>query len=70
MGELRNMQSAPKKIENWRNKTIKSIQARCSEKGWQEWRKEHMAKKFGKSSITELSDEEVKQLYQTVWSKK
>ncbi|MGM3162425.1 MULTISPECIES: hypothetical protein [Dickeya] len=70
MGELRNMASAPQKVENWRGQAVKSIQARCSEKGWQEWRKAHMVKKFGKSSMTELSDEELKQLYQTVWAKK
>lgn len=70
LGILRNMASAPKKIEDWRAQNIKSIQARCSEKGWQNWRKEHMAKKFGKSSLKELTDSELKQVYQTVWNKK
>lgn len=70
IGALRNMASAPKKVTDWRSQTIKSVQARCSEMGWQGWRKEHMAKKFGKSSMTELNDAELQQLYQTVWSKK
>ncbi|MFH3049751.1 hypothetical protein ACTP12_14930 [Klebsiella michiganensis] len=70
IGTLRNMASAPKKIDDWRSQTIKSIQARCSEKGWQTWRKEHMLKKFGKQSMKDLTDSELKQLYQTVWNKK
>ncbi|EBV5175632.1 hypothetical protein DO692_04110 [Salmonella enterica subsp. enterica serovar Carmel] len=70
LGTLHTMASAPKKVEDWRAKSIKSIQARCSEKGWQTWRKEFMAKKFGKSSLRDLTDTELKQLYQTVWNKK
>ncbi len=70
IGVLRNMASAPAKVENWRTQTIKSIQARCSEKGWQEWRKVYMSKKYNKLSMTELSDSELKQLYQAVWQKK
>lgn len=70
MGILRRMASAPKKVSDWRKEIIKSIQARCTEKGWQEWRKLHMDKKFSKSSMTELTDAELQQLYQTVWSKK
>ena len=70
LGELRNMPSAPKKVQDWRAQTIKSIQARCSEKGWQTWRKLYMQQKFGKNSMTELTDVELKQLYQTVWNKR
>jgi len=70
MGILRRMASAPNKVSDWRKDIIKSIQARCTEKGWQEWRKLHMDKKFGKSSMIELTDVELRQLYQTVWSKK
>lgn len=70
LGELRNMASAPQKVSNWRAQTIKSIQARCSERGWQEWRKEYMFKIFMKSSMTELTDKELQKLYQTIWSKK
>lgn len=70
LGELRNMASAPKKVSNWRAQTIKSIQARCSERGWQEWRKTYMSKTFMKSSMTELTDEELQKLYQTIWSKR
>ncbi|HDT2124116.1 TPA: hypothetical protein RCG93_000409 [Enterobacter roggenkampii] len=70
LGELRNMASAPKKVSNWRAHTIKSIQARCSERGLQEWRKTYMSKTFMKSSMTELTDEELQKLYQTIWSKR
>ncbi|WP_219933391.1 hypothetical protein, partial [Enterobacter ludwigii] len=70
LGELRNMPSAPKKVQDWRAQTIKSIQARCSEKGWQAWRKLYMQQKFEKNSMTELTDVELKQLYQTVWNKR
>ncbi|AIK14232.1 hypothetical protein [Pectobacterium atrosepticum] len=70
IGILRNMASAPQKVTDWRKETIKSIQTRCSKNGWQEWRKSHMAKKFQKSSMTELTDSELQQLYQTVWGKR
>lgn len=70
LGELRNMASAPKKVNNWRTQIIKSIQARCTERGWQEWRKAYMAKTFMKTSMTELTDKELQKLYQTVWSKR
>ncbi|WP_208950757.1 hypothetical protein [Rahnella sp. ChDrAdgB13] len=64
------MASAPAKVSDWRKKAIQSIQARCSEKGWQTWRKQHMLKTFSKSSMTELTDDEIKRLYQTIWNKK
>ncbi|EHD21517.1 MULTISPECIES: hypothetical protein [Brenneria] len=70
IGILRNMASAPKKVTDWRKETIKSIQTRCSKNGWQEWRKTHMSEKFQKSSMTELTDAELQQLYQTVWGKR
>lgn len=70
IGELNQMASAPKKLPNWRNKKIQSIQARCKQNNWNEWRIEHMKKKFGKTSLKELTDAELQQVYNSVWRKK
>lgn len=70
IGELNQMASAPKKLPSWRNKTIQSIQARCRQNNWNEWRISYMEKKFDKSSLKDLSDDELKQTYNAVWRKK
>ncbi|EOF6096787.1 hypothetical protein ACK1FP_004293 [Salmonella enterica] len=70
IGIIRGMASAPKKVEGWRFKTIRAIQARCSEKGWQLWRKEFMMKNYGKSSLRQFTDSELEKFYRTVMNKK
>ncbi|HAT1685189.1 TPA: hypothetical protein I8Y21_006024 [Klebsiella oxytoca] len=70
LGALKSMASAPKKLPDWRKKTITAIQSRCSELGIQAWRKDYMQKKFKKDSMTLLDDTELKQLYRTVMAKK
>lgn len=70
IGQIKRMASAPKKVVGWRSTQVKAIQARSNEKGIQDWRKDYMAKNFGKSSMTELTDKELQQLYQAVMGKK
>lgn len=70
IGIIRGMASAPKKVEDWRFKTIQAIQARCSERGWQPWRKEYMIKNYGKSSLRLFTDSELEKFYRTVMGKK
>lgn len=70
LGALKSMPSAPKKLPDWRKKTITAIQAHCSELRIQEWRKEYMKNKFNKNSMTLLDDSELKKLYQAVMTKK
>lgn len=70
LGALKSMASAPKKLPDWRKKTITAIQSRCSELGIQGWRKDYMQKKFHRDSMTLLDDNELKQLYRTVMAKK
>ncbi|EJC0930254.1 hypothetical protein MX319_001543 [Salmonella enterica] len=70
LGTLKSMASAPKKLPDWRKKTITAIQSRCSELGIQGWRKDYMQRKFHRDSMTLLDDNELKQLYRTVMAKK
>ncbi|ECH1123025.1 hypothetical protein FPE89_01415 [Salmonella enterica subsp. diarizonae] len=70
IGVLRRMASAPKKVVDWRTKTIAAVQARCSERGWQTWRKEFMMKNYGKSSLRQFTDSELEKFYRTVMNKK
>lgn len=50
------MKSAPKKVTTWKKQTMASIQARCSEMGWQNWRKKYMLERFDKDSMTLLTE--------------
>lgn len=67
---LNSARSAPKKLPAWRNGRIKAIHSRCKERGFEDWRIEHMKKKFGKSSMLDLPDADLEALYRTVMSKK
>ncbi|ENS0909601.1 hypothetical protein ACEZGM_004991 [Escherichia coli] len=67
---IKNMNSAPKKVSNWRSLQIKAIQARCNERGLQTWRKDYMQTHFGKDSMTKLTDKELQALYRAVMGKR
>ncbi|WP_080206248.1 hypothetical protein [Salmonella enterica] len=66
---LKNMNSAPKKVSNWRSSQIKAIQARCNERDLQAWRKDYMQNHFDKDSMTKLTDKELQVLYRAVMGK-
>ncbi len=70
MGKLNSMPSAKKKSPEWRNKRIAAIHARCKQKDLVSWRIKHMEKKFGRTSMIELDDTELEQLYRAVFAKK
>lgn len=70
IAKLKNMNSAPKKVKNWRASQIKAIQARCNERGLQDWRKEYMVTHFGQSTMTKLTDKEIQILYRAVMGKR
>jgi len=64
------MKSAPKKTPLWRGKRIGAIQAHCNELDLQEWRRQYMKERFGKSSMKEMTDNEIQALYLAVMKKK
>lgn len=67
---LNGMRSAPRKLPAWRNGRIRAIHSRCKDKGFEDWRIEHMKKKFGTISMIDLPDTDLEALYRTVMSKK
>lgn len=67
---LNRMPSASQKNDQWRNQRLQAIHAKCREKGWDEWRKKHMMKKFGVDSMIMLSNDDLGKLYSTVMAKK
>lgn len=67
---MQSMKSAPKKIGDWRKSRYTAIHTRCNERNWVEWRIEYMLKKFGTSTMTQLSDADLDALYRTVINKK
>jgi len=70
MAMLRNMKSAPRKVDDWRVKRIGAIKARCKNQfGDPDLYKPYIQKNFKASSLTELSTEQLQRTYQYVWGK-
>lgn len=68
LGRLRSAKSAPKKDPNWRKGRIRAIQARSKEfPDGDERRRAYMQKHFGASSLTDLDDSQVEQVYRHVF---
>lgn len=64
------MRCAPKKMPNWRNKVIASIKARCKNQlGNPDVYKPYIERKFGKESLTQLTDDELQTTKQYVFGK-
>lgn len=62
--------SARKKNPEWRQRRIRAIQARCRERGLDEWRKKYMKEKFRRDSMVDMPDSEIETLYRAVMGKK
>lgn len=69
IARLNRTPTARKRSPAWRASRIRAIQARCSQKGLQEWRHELMADRFGKASMTELDNDELEALYSAVMAR-
>lgn len=69
IGRLSSSKSAPKKIGNtWRSKKYAYI--KINTKGLEDWLSEHLQNKYAVGSITELSDDQLQKVYQSVATKK
>ncbi|AGI35954.1 helix-turn-helix domain-containing protein [Mannheimia haemolytica] len=69
IGRLSSSKSAPKKIGNeWRSKKYAYI--KINTKGLEQWLSGHLQQKYLVESITELTDEQLQKVYQSVASKK
>lgn len=64
------MPSASAKAPDWRKSRYKSIHARCRQLGIDDERIKYMQDKLGKSSLVELTDKEVMQVYSWIMNKK
>lgn len=63
------MPSAAARSPEWRASRITAIQARCTEKGLQDWRHTYMLEHFRANSMTELSDGDLQHLYRAVFAR-
>lgn len=71
LGILNGMKSAPKVLPDWRPKTISAIKARCKNQlGDADAYRPYIQTRFGKSSLTELTDDELRKTKAYVMSKK
>ena len=70
IGRLSSSKSAPKKVGNeWRSKKYAYI--KLNTKGMlEDWLRDHLFQKYDVESITELDDEQLQKVYQSVASKK
>ncbi len=69
--QLLSMKSAPKKIQSWRPDRIKAIKARCKNQlGDEKIYRFYIEQRFGKSSLTQLSDNELQATYVYIMSQK
>ncbi|MDK3025542.1 hypothetical protein QO239_23385 [Cupriavidus taiwanensis] len=68
-GRLEGMPGATKS-PGWRDRRIQAIHARCKELNCDRWRLNYMRKVFGKTSLIDLSNEEVGKLYRAVMDRK
>lgn len=68
LGRLRSAKSAPKKDASWRNARIKAIHTRCRQfADGTERRINYMASRFEVTSLTELDDQQLDQVYRYVF---
>lgn len=68
-GRLEGMPGATKS-PGWRDRRIQAIHARCKELNCDRWRLNYMRKVFGKTSLIDLSNDEVGKLYRAVMDRK
>lgn len=68
-GRLEGMPGATRS-PGWRDRRIQAIHARCKELGCDRWRLNYMRKAFGKTSLIDLSNEEIGKLYRAVMDRK
>ena len=57
------------KSPDWRMKRIAAIQAVCTKRGWQDWRRSYISQYFGCTSMVDMPHAEIEQLYRVVMSK-
>ncbi len=69
LGRLNRTPTARRRSPTWRTSRIRAIQARCNEKGLQGWRRRFMSDRFGKSSMTEIGNDELESLYNAVMAR-
>ncbi|OOH87935.1 transcriptional regulator [Pasteurellaceae bacterium 15-036681] len=71
IGRLTSSKSAPKKIGNdWRKKKYSYIHTNVKQLNLESWLREHLQERYCVGSMTELSDDQLQKLYNTVASKK
>lgn len=71
IGRLSSAKSAPKKIGNeWRNKKYAYIKLNTKQLGLESWLKEHLQERYCVGSLTELSNDQLKKLYDAVSRRK
>ncbi|SOZ12046.1 DNA-binding protein [Cupriavidus taiwanensis] len=68
-GRLEGMPGATKS-PGWRDRRIQAIHARCKELNCDRWRLNYMRKVFAKTSLIDLSNEEIGKLYRAVMDRK
>jgi len=66
VARLNRMPTARNHSPSWRASRIRAIQARCNQKGLQEWRHQFMIDRFGKASMTDLGNDDLEILYSAV----
>lgn len=66
---INRMPSARARSPSWRTARIRAIHARCGEKFLEEWRRRFMAERFGKTSMTDLGDDDLEVLYRAVMAR-
>lgn len=69
IARLNRTPTARKRSPTWRASRVRAIQARCSQKGIQEWRCRFMVERFGKASITDMDNDELEILYSAVMAR-
>lgn len=70
LGRLRSAKSAPKKLSDQRPARSRAIHTRERKLGIEHWRKQYILDRFGKTSLKDLSDQELEQTYRAVMGKK
>lgn len=71
MAKLRAMRSAPRKDASWRTTRISAIKARSKNQlGSADAYRPYIAKSFGASSLTDLTDDELQRTYSYIMAKK
>lgn len=71
VGIVHSMASAPKKVSGWRHRTQDSIKARCrNQLGDEAFYRPYIERKFAKSSLRDLTDDELQRVKQYVFNAK